>query len=49
MTDTVCACAHWQEEHGVGGCDAPGCRCSEFQFDPKQNTPEAIAWRGGED
>jgi hypothetical protein len=47
MKDTVCKCAHWYKEHGDCGCNSPGCECQKFCFDAKQNTPEAIALRGG--
>lgn len=51
MNDTVCQCGHWFEEHGpeCAGCDAGGhLDCTAFVFDPAENTPEAIASRGGD-
>ena len=47
--DTICACSHWFEEHeSSGACVAPGCSCQGYVFDPEENTPEAIADRGGD-
>jgi hypothetical protein len=43
--DRVCSCGHWHDEHGPKGC---GCGCSGFVYDPAQNTPTAIADRGGD-
>ena len=31
LDNTVCACAHWFEEHN-SSCNAPGCKCLEFVF-----------------
>ena len=57
--DTICICGHWWEEHtheiddmACGGCDAAGLDLDaiehEFIFEPAENTPEAIADRGGD-
>lgn len=46
--DQICACGHWYDEHKPGlwcaGCEA----YCKFEYGPEQNTPEAIADRGGE-
>lgn len=44
VTDRVCFCGHWIEEH-TPDCESPGCECLAFADDPVQNTPEALAWR----
>lgn len=57
--DTVCVCGHWWEEHywpadgepaGCAGCAAGHLGGAEhgFEFDPAENTPAAIADRGGD-
>lgn len=56
--DTVCRCGHWFEEHfdgepaGCAGCEAPHPHDDAYQhgfeFDPEENTPDAIADRGGD-
>ena len=47
MTDTICGCGHWFEEH-EGACFAPGCECAAFDYSESESTPEAIADRGGD-
>jgi hypothetical protein len=49
MSDIICKCGHWYDEHQVNkACSAPGCTCEWFAFDQEASTPEAIADRGGD-
>ncbi|GEM_PF-5001111 len=47
MTDQICTCGHWGDEHSPD-CAAPGCyNCTAFEFSPEQNAAAEIADRGG--